>query len=29
MDQFLRQDMHDGQDESSARDTIRHLMSGT
>ena len=29
MDQFLRQDMHDGHDESSARDTIRHLMSGT
>lgn len=29
MDQFLRQDMHDGQDESSTRDTIRHLMSGT
>ena len=28
MDQFLRQDMHDGQDESTARDTIRHLMNG-
>lgn len=28
MDQFLRQDMHDGQDESAARDTIRHLMNG-
>ncbi len=27
MDQFLRQDMHDGQDESAARDIIRHLMS--
>ena len=28
MDQFLRQDMHDGQDELTARDTIRHLMNG-
>lgn len=28
MDQFLRQDMADGQDESTARATIRHLMNG-
>jgi flagellum-specific ATP synthase len=28
MDQFLRQDMTNGQDESTARATIRHLMNG-